>query len=362
MGDTIYNLMAMEKLETDMQDKPINPPIILETRVVSNPFSDIFPRDLSIVRPDLYEAEKARKAQEDKSSKARTIKAAKKHNTPKVNLLSFGEEFDEEPVTKSKKKIICPQEIIKNDPSLAYDPAPHFPELEARELELQAKKDLQQGRREEQIVGDNETLGKRIKALAANDVKQMKEGATKGVRVGVDRRTGKKVVMVDQIDGQEKEGSDSDTDGSSSSSSEIENADHREIREKQKDIYEKMRFDSLQFKSDKTGSLNFDGKEAEKQEKTLFSAVELKRYKYMKMSGGKQSQEDVMSKLAAFRNKLQSKEVKADAGSWMNSKLKFHIDSANAYSLQENKTKANDYGAADKVSTSFKNQDIISHL
>lgn len=361
VGDTIYNLMAMEKLETDKHDRPLNPPIILETKVVSNPFTDIFPRDLSVVRPDLYEAEQARKALEDKSTKARALKVSKKSNTPKVNLLSFGEEFEEDLAPKGKKKIICPQEIIKDDPSLAYEPAPSFPELAAREQELRARQALQMGHGGQDLAEGEEALGKRIRARAAEDIRQMQAGGTKGVRVAVDKRTGKKMVVVDKVEGEEKQ-SESETDGDSSSSSEIENAEHKEIREKQKDIYEKMRFDSLQFKADKTGSLNFEAKEAEKEEKALLSAVELKRYKYTKMSGGKHSQEEVLDKLAAFRNKLRSKEVKADPGSWMNSKLKFHIDSANAYSLQENKTKASDYGPADKNGASYKIPDTLSHL
>lgn len=41
VGDTIYNLMAMEKIDTDLEDRPLVPPRILSTQVLKNPFSDI---------------------------------------------------------------------------------------------------------------------------------------------------------------------------------------------------------------------------------------------------------------------------------------------------------------------------------
>lgn len=342
VGDSIYNLMAIEKLETDKHDRPLNPPIILSARVVSNPFADIFPRELSVVRPDLYAAQKTAKDQQDRVAAAQAAKSQKKL-APRVNLLSFGDEVEEtihkvrEP--EPKKTIACPHDLLKDDPSLAYDVLPKFPELEAREAELAARKRLHNtdGQQED-------TLGKRVLERAARDAQKIKAGKEKGVTVTVDAATGKKVLQVDHVEGAPSvRGSNSSTSSDSeSSSSEIENEELREIREKQKDLYEKMRFDSLQFKQEKTGTYNITTKKAEEQEKTLLTAVELKRYKFMKLNGGRHSQEEVLGKLAAFQNKLRSKDTKEDTGSWMNSKLKFHIDSAKAYSLQENKARVDE--------------------
>jgi len=41
VGDTIYNLMALQSLDTDSNDRPNDPPIIRRTKVVLNPFDDI---------------------------------------------------------------------------------------------------------------------------------------------------------------------------------------------------------------------------------------------------------------------------------------------------------------------------------
>ena len=43
VGDTIYNLMAIQSLDTDKDDRPIDPPFIRKTRVLLNPFDDIVP-------------------------------------------------------------------------------------------------------------------------------------------------------------------------------------------------------------------------------------------------------------------------------------------------------------------------------
>lgn len=65
-GDTIYNLMAMEKLDTNTMDQPITPPVILGTQVLLNPFDDVYPREPTVVyseRLDYYHALNADKSQ-----------------------------------------------------------------------------------------------------------------------------------------------------------------------------------------------------------------------------------------------------------------------------------------------------------
>lgn len=41
VGDTIYNLMALQSLDVDKNDLPADPPVIRRTKVVLNPFDDI---------------------------------------------------------------------------------------------------------------------------------------------------------------------------------------------------------------------------------------------------------------------------------------------------------------------------------
>lgn len=44
VGDSIYNLMSLQSIDTDDNDRPNDPPYIRKTRVVLNPFDDIIPR------------------------------------------------------------------------------------------------------------------------------------------------------------------------------------------------------------------------------------------------------------------------------------------------------------------------------
>lgn len=52
IGDTIYNLMAMQSIDTDDQDRPTNPPAIRRTKIVLNPFDDMVPRNTAADKPN----------------------------------------------------------------------------------------------------------------------------------------------------------------------------------------------------------------------------------------------------------------------------------------------------------------------
>jgi len=113
----------------------------------------------------------------------------------------------------------------------------------------------------------------------------------------------------------------------------------RKLREKQKEEYENLRVELLQFKKDKIGSRNPAMEEYTKQEKKLLSAVELRRMKYLENKKIKRHEDEVLKKLNEFRKKLNSAQVQGDEDNWMNNRLKFHIDSARAYSDFDNKAK-----------------------
>ncbi|EIE22031.1 cyclophilin-like protein, partial [Coccomyxa subellipsoidea C-169] len=78
-GESIYNCMHLNDLETGEDDRPTHPPVIKEVEVLWNPFDDIIPRSTREER----EAEAA----------ARKEKKSRKKNTA---LLSFGEEAETE--------------------------------------------------------------------------------------------------------------------------------------------------------------------------------------------------------------------------------------------------------------------------
>ena len=43
-GDSVYNLLSLQSLDTDESDRPTDPPYIRKARVVLNPFDDMVPR------------------------------------------------------------------------------------------------------------------------------------------------------------------------------------------------------------------------------------------------------------------------------------------------------------------------------
>ncbi|XP_020236449.1 peptidyl-prolyl cis-trans isomerase CYP57 isoform X2 [Cajanus cajan] len=104
-GDTMYNLLRLGELETDKNDRPLDPPKILSVEVLWNPFEDIVPRTLQKSQIE------AKADTENKESRKKGIK--------KLNLLSFGEEAEEEEkVLASVKQKIKSSHDVLNDPRL----------------------------------------------------------------------------------------------------------------------------------------------------------------------------------------------------------------------------------------------------
>ena len=86
-GDTLYNLMRFNELETDDNDRPVDPPLVQRADVLQNPFEDIKPRVNRDLKVASAAAEKARQDQERKNAR----KGAKN-----FKLISFGDEAEEE--------------------------------------------------------------------------------------------------------------------------------------------------------------------------------------------------------------------------------------------------------------------------
>nr|QMV80865.1 peptidylprolyl cis-trans isomerase 58 [Clitoria ternatea] len=105
-GDTMYNLLRIGEVETNKDDRPLDPPPkILSIEVLWNPFEDIAPRTLQ--KPQV-------EAKHDTESKE-----LKKKGVKKLNLLSFGEEAEEEEkeLALVKQKIKSSHDVL-NDPRL----------------------------------------------------------------------------------------------------------------------------------------------------------------------------------------------------------------------------------------------------
>ncbi|XP_050219728.1 peptidyl-prolyl cis-trans isomerase CYP57 [Mercurialis annua] len=133
-GDSIYNLLALGDLETDKNDWPLDPPPkIKSVEVLWNPFEDIVPRVTS--KPlSQYATDIA-----NKDSKKKAVK--------KLNLLSFGEEAEEEEKELAivKQKIKSSHDVL-DDPRLLKNEDHLSTELDSSEAK--AKRDLQLSVRE----------------------------------------------------------------------------------------------------------------------------------------------------------------------------------------------------------------------
>lgn len=107
-GDSIYNLLHLGEVETDKNDRPLDPlPKILSAEVLWNPFDDIVPRVIAA-----------------KSSLPSEKKESKQKVTKKLNLLSFGEEAEEEEkglaAAAANPRIKSSHDVL-NDPRLLKD-------------------------------------------------------------------------------------------------------------------------------------------------------------------------------------------------------------------------------------------------
>lgn len=127
-GDSIFNLLRIGEVDTDQDDRPLDPPPrIKSVEVLWNPFEDIVPRVTS--RPSIQPAAEA----ENKDSKKKAVK--------KLNLLSFGEEAEEE-----EKELAAVKLKIKSSHDVLDDPRLLKQDVPDKEQDLsnaKATKDLQ---------------------------------------------------------------------------------------------------------------------------------------------------------------------------------------------------------------------------
>lgn len=340
VGESLFNLQAMEKVTVDDQDCPLHSVMILTVRVETNPFPDIFPRDQSLLRALKAKVlgltlAPAKEPLKNKSPRPPPIRS--------FNLLSFGDSEAQEEAPESLKphRVICPHDILA-DGSLQTAPE----EETLQELSKRAQKlvtlDSLKGKASGEVLGKRPPPGEqgeeslhpetRLKELIKEDLKTFQEGKD-GARLARDKQTGEVRLEFDRSFSRSR--SSSTGSSSSETSSEEEEADPelKKLRQKQKEAYSNIQLEGLQFK-DGPGGGNLP-----EEEKSLLTAVELKRYKFLK-ANKKGGPEEVMSKLDAFKKKLASGESKGRGSAWMAAKPKFVIDSSKAYSLQENRTKA----------------------
>ncbi|KAL6008087.1 cytochrome P450 monooxygenase 57 [Asimina triloba] len=127
-GDSIFNLLRLGDIETDKNDRPLDPPPkIISVEVLWNPFDDIILRKAPEKSVPYSAADTKLKDQQRKAVK-------------KLNLLSFGEEAEEE-----EKQLAAVKEKIKSSHDVLNDPRllKEAPKEELNEQEIKRKKDRQ---------------------------------------------------------------------------------------------------------------------------------------------------------------------------------------------------------------------------
>ncbi|KAG8456561.1 hypothetical protein GDO86_002371 [Hymenochirus boettgeri] len=112
-GDTIYNILRLAEVDIGDDERPINAHKIKSTEVLFNPFDDIIPRIIK----------KTKKEKDDDAKKSKV------KGTKNFNLLSFGEEAEEEEeeiikVSEGMKgKSKSSHDLLRDDPRLSSVPA-----------------------------------------------------------------------------------------------------------------------------------------------------------------------------------------------------------------------------------------------
>ncbi|ETW04006.1 hypothetical protein H310_04411 [Aphanomyces invadans] len=90
-GNTIFNLLTVNDMETSGDERPIEPIKLLTIEILWNPFEDIVPRSIKA-------------APSAKASTAAAEKKKRRQGTKDLKLLSFGDEADDEFVQQPVKK------------------------------------------------------------------------------------------------------------------------------------------------------------------------------------------------------------------------------------------------------------------
>ncbi|ONK55078.1 uncharacterized protein A4U43_UnF7820 [Asparagus officinalis] len=134
-GDSIFNLLRLGDVETDNDDRPLDPPPkILSVEVLWNPFDDIVPRRVAEKPVSQTTIDATKKDQKQKAVK-------------KLSVLSFGEEVEE-----GEKEAATMNDKIKSIHDVLNDPRFIKEEEQKNDLldpaEVERRKDVQLSIRE----------------------------------------------------------------------------------------------------------------------------------------------------------------------------------------------------------------------
>lgn len=170
-GDTIYNMLRLAEVDTDNEERPLNPHRIKSCEVLFNPFDDIIPREIKKLKKEKPEEK---------------VKTLKPKGTKNFSLLSFGEEAEEEEeevnrVSQSMKgKSKSSHDLLKDDPHLSSVPVVESEKGDAAG-DLDDDEEFEGAENDENIDGDEknlmrERIAKKLKKDPNASVKSAGEG------------------------------------------------------------------------------------------------------------------------------------------------------------------------------------------
>lgn len=250
-GNTIFNVLRLDGAETDETDKPLENIILIKAEILSNPFDDIIPRDLS-----KQEEKSKRKSKETIEPVKEAVKLVR--NT---KLLSFGdeEENDESYQAFTKKKI---------NTSSTIDVVPEIEQQNTTSAEAKSSSSSSKSK-------------KSHVAKASNQPQHIKK------------------IDDDNYEGNEEEDMNAIVSASTSASNRLNDA----ILEEKKKEFDKLRQDLLRSKRAvkllTTGSAAGGAVEADSKE--MFTPLEQMRQKYLKRKQAHGSrEEETLAKLSLF--------------------------------------------------------------
>eukprot|EP01114_Cavostelium_apophysatum_P017923 TRINITY_DN5426_c0_g1_i1.p1 TRINITY_DN5426_c0_g1~~TRINITY_DN5426_c0_g1_i1.p1 ORF type:complete len:539 (-),score=195.90 TRINITY_DN5426_c0_g1_i1:14-1474(-) len=259
-GDTIFNILKLNDLQVDENERPLYPPKIISAEILSNPFDDIKPRKGKIVAPE--------KSKKDEKENKGNVPQVKKN----FNLLSFGDDAEQE-----EQDLESSSDRSKKMKSAAYFSDHPEAKKSAEEVE-KLKEKMRESENAKKLNSGNESSSSSVDALKTTKEKlhhHNKKRKTEG------------------------------------NSSEQQDVDYERILEEENRKKEEERIKNLKEEQERLKKEIRSISKKEKEEKTekILSVLDLERVKYLekkKQSAGKKriDEKDIMSKLSAFTQQL----------------------------------------------------------
>eukprot|EP00116_Pleurobrachia_bachei_P003928 sb/3464190/ len=222
-GNTIFNVLRMAELETDSNERPLEPPSIRKTEVLNNPFDDIEPRESRHLKTldshDILSLYCRTQQPVSKELSRLTLSAEKKKEkkksqmkaTKNYKLLSFGDEAEEdeeetEQVSTKIGKISSAHDKL-SDPKLSKEIAVTKKQLEedrtsmktqAEKIREKLKKELEVKPVEEvttardakiaSLKSESEKLMEEIKGIGREEKGEQGSGVDKDANLNADEK------------------------------------------------------------------------------------------------------------------------------------------------------------------------------